>query len=551
MGALGDLPQARWGRPHPIRMNREHPSLVGGLVAAAVLAALVWRAMANPASGSESRIVSTGTALPGLAADDRRYALIVAVEDYDDASLPPVPGASGGAEHLHDALVTHAGFQPGHVRRVDGSGPASAAPTRSNVLRALHETIAGIPDDGRALLLIAFSGRGAAAGGRAYLLPRDAVANGGDALLAATAIDFDADVRRPIAARRLEQVVLLLDSTLAPGAGGGAAGTALSDAFVAATAPAALGGAAAAVVHATSPGAVSYVDPAARRPLFTAALVDGIRGGAARTTDGWITLGSLLRYVRETVPQRARGIAPAHRQEPRVEALGIDPHEVRFARVVPGEASTSADLRCSLRDDAAGAYAFEVDAAPRAGATVKSIHVVTGGALRAPLSAPVRLDARRAWPVRRASRGRPLLAVARTSIGECAAYVEGDRAGEPVYAVRWQAVNAEGVPYREVFRHATENRRGRTDVVAAGSDALRDKGGRITRVEYSCEGAACGWSRHPDPSRGYAADVTLQSPSSFSWRRRWEGDPAFDVYTVHYELPVRACVEGCASNALN
>jgi uncharacterized caspase-like protein len=547
MGFLGDLPHVRWVSPHSIRMTREqHPSLVGGLVAAAALAVLVWRAMAGPASGSESRIVSVGTPVPGLAADDRRYALIVAVEDYDDKSLPSLEGARGGAEDLHDALVTHAGFRPDHIRRVDGSGPEAAVPTRSNVLRALHELLARVPDDGRAMVLFAFTGRGAAAGGNAYLLPRDAIAHAGDALLASTAIDFDADVRRRFTARGLDQAVLLLDSTLADPARG--VGATLSPAFVAATSRTGRTDAAVTVLHATAPGAASYLDPSARRPLFTAALVDGIRGAAARTTDGWVTLGSLLRYVQETVPLRARALRAT--QAPTADVKGIDPHEIRFARVAAPSVSTSADLRCGLRGDAGGAFAFDVDAVSRADATVESVKVVTGGALRAPFAAPIRLDARRSWAVRRTG-GRPLLAVARTSIGECAAYVEPAPAGGPVYAVRWHSVNAEGVPYREVFKHATENRRGRTDVVATGRDALRDRAGRITRIEYSCEGAACGWSRHPDASRGYEADVTVQAPASFSWRRRWEGEPAIDVYTVHYEMPARVCASGCASNTLD
>jgi hypothetical protein len=37
----------------------------------------------------------------------------------------------------------------------------------------------------------------------------------------------------------------------------------------------------------------------------------------------------------------------------------------------------------------------------------------------------------------------------------------------------------------------------------------------------------------------------LDPPNAFSWRRRWEGDPAMDTYTAFYEMPVRVCVENC------
>ena len=544
MGALGDLPQVRWVSPHSIRSAREQgASVVGGLVMAAALALLVWRAMADAASGSESRTVSMGAALPGLSADDKRFALIVAVDRYDDASLPSHPGVRRDAEELHDALTSQAGFPPSHVRRIDGSGPEAVAPTRSNVLRALHDLLSRVPPDGNALFLVAFSGRGAMAGGRPILLPRDAVAQSGDTLLASTALDFERDVMDPLRARGVGHVVLLVDSTL--GLPGRDAPT-LSPAFLHAVG----GGAAKAVaLHATSSGGASYVEPKAQRSLFLQAIADGLRGGAGRTSDGWITLGALLTYVQQIVPERARAIDPGLRQQPALQVTGMLPHEIRFARAAPPAASSARGLRCGLnRTASAGEYVFDVASADesRAAAKVESVRVVSGGALAVPFALPAASTSPQRWPVRRTAPEQPLLAVARTSMGQCAAYVEPARPSAPVHEVRWQSRNAEGIEYKEVFRHPTENRHGRTDVIAAGVDRLRDAGGRITRVEYSCEGAACGWSYHPDVSRGYAADVTIgASASAFSWRRRWDGDPAMDVYTAYYELPVRTCVSGC------
>jgi hypothetical protein len=172
--------------------------------------------------------------------------------------------------------------------------------------------------------------------------------------------------------------------------------------------------------------------------------------------------------------------------------------------------------------------------------------VVNGGLLGTPFGRPVPLTGPREWPIKRTAATAPLLAIAQTTIGQCAAYVAAAPVQSPAYRVRWQAANAEGMPYKEVFKHPTENRQGRTDVVAAGTDTLRDHEGRITRVEYSCEGATCGWSYHPDPAQGYAGDVTIRdAANAFSWRRRWDGDPAMDTYTAYYEMPVRVCVSGC------
>jgi hypothetical protein len=419
------------------------------------------------------------------------------------------------------------------VRRIDGSGPAAAAPTRSNILRALHELAADAPADGNALVLVAFAGRGAVVGGRPVLLPRDAAAGSAEALLAATALDFERDVMAAFRARGIGHVVLMIDSTLGLPTG---EAPRLEPAFLHAV----RGAGATAALHATSAGGASYVDPSARRSLFLEAVADGIRGAAGRTSDGWITLGSLLTYVQQSVPERARAIDPGLRQQPALHVQGMLPHEIRFARAAPRAASSARGLRCALVPKAAGEYTFDV--AAEAAVAVDSVRVVTGGMLGAPFARPSDLAPRR-WGVRRTAPERPLLAVARTSIGQCSAYVEPARA-KPVHEVRWQARNAEGVEYKEVFRHPTQDRRGRTDAVASGIDRLRDADGRITRVEYSCEGAACGWSYHPDAARGYSGDVTV-GKSSFSWRRRWDGEPAMDVYTAYYERPVPTCVSGC------
>src|SRR5688572_14258120 len=149
MGAFGDLPHGRWVRDQNPGFRIAPPqrsSLVGGVILAGLLALLLWRAMSEIANGSDTRGVSVGTPVPGLGASDRRYALIVAVGEYDDPSLPSVEGPSRDAEELLGALTTHAGFSPVNVQRVDGSGPDAMIPTRANVLRALHDLLARLPD---------------------------------------------------------------------------------------------------------------------------------------------------------------------------------------------------------------------------------------------------------------------------------------------------------------------------------------------------------------------------------------------------------------------
>jgi len=551
MGAFGDLPHGRWVRDHNpgnrIAPERRSP-LIGSLILAGSLVLLLWRAVSEIASGSDARGISVGTPVPGVSAGDRRYALIVSVGKYDDPSLPSLAGPDRSAEEVHHALTTHARFPSANIRRVDGSGPDAMIASRANVLGALHELLAAIPADGNALLLVSFTGQGATAGGKAYLLPQDAIAHNGDHLLASTAIDFEADIRQRLVERGVRQLVLLVDSTSGEP---GSAPRPLTDAFVKATKVEAQPPLeAVAIVHATSSGSISYVDRAGHRSLFMQAVVDGVQGGALSAPDGWITLGALLRFVQETVPGRAARIHASFRQEPLVMASGVRPDEIRFARVADRTASSAPGLRCGLRapeSASEGLYVFDVATSADSGVptAVEAVHVVNGGLIGTPFGRPVALSSPREWPIRRASAASPLLAIARTSVGECAAYVEAAAARSPSYRVRWQPINAEGLPYREVFKHATENRHGRTDVVAAGTDRLQDRKGRITRVEYSCEGATCGWSRHPDGAH-FAGDVTVQDPpNAFSWRRRWEGDPAIDTYTAFYEMPVRVCALNC------
>ena len=339
--------------------------------------------MSEIANGSDARVVSLGDPVPGLAANDRRYALIVAVEKYDDASLPSLEGPSRDAEELHDALMTHAGFPPANIRRVDGSGPDAMIPTRNNVLRAFHELLAEIPEDGNAMLLVAFTGHGLSADGKAYLLPKDAITRGGAALLASTSIDFDVDIKQRLVARRMKQLVLLVDSTAGESSSSAAARRLTADFVQAVKVEARPPMEAVAVVHATSVGSGSYSDPAAKRSVFTRAFVEGVGGAASRAPDGWITLGSLLRYVQQTVPEQAKRLDASFRQEPTVTIDGFLPNEIRFARVAARTASSSGDLRCALRagSSAGDLYVFDVaaTAGPRTATAVEAVHVGNAG----------------------------------------------------------------------------------------------------------------------------------------------------------------------------
>ena len=290
-------------------------------------------------------------AFPGLAANDRRYALIVAVDRYDDASLPSSPGPSRDAEELHGALMTHAGFPPANIRRVDGSGPDAMVPTRSNVLRAFHELLAAIPDDGNAMLLVAFTGHGSSADGKAYLLPRDAITRGGRV---AAGEHVDRLRRRHQAAPAWpggsKQLVLLVDSTL-----GGSTSSAAARRAERRLRPGGDGrGAAAPGSRGRRPCHLGRVALVRRSRRAAVALHPRLRGGRARRGRPGPRRMDHARVAaratsRQIVPERARRIDASFRQEPTVAVDGFFPNEIRFARVAARTASSSGDLRCALR----------------------------------------------------------------------------------------------------------------------------------------------------------------------------------------------------------
>jgi hypothetical protein len=102
---------------------------------------------------------------------------------------------------------------------------------------------------------------------------------------------------------------------------------------------------------------------------------------------------------------------------------------------------------------------------------------------------------------------------------------------------RWVRADDSGHPSFQVFTIQTYNRHNRSDIVATGSFTLSAVDGRIYNVEYSCQGY---------PNGGYAPSVQLGGDGrSFTWFRKWDGDPAIESYKADYEVEKRICVKNC------
>ena len=117
-------------------------------------------------------------------------------------------------------------------------------------------------------------------------------------------------------------------------------------------------------------------------------------------------------------------------------------------------------------------------------------------------------------------------------------------ASAPVYETRWERADQNGQPFSQSFPVTTQNRHGRSDIIASGSFTLGAPDSRIYTVQYACAGYPCGWSYNPNG--GYGPSVLISPDGhSFQWFRRWDGDPAQETYTALYEVARRVCVSHC------
>jgi hypothetical protein len=107
----------------------------------------------------------------------------------------------------------------------------------------------------------------------------------------------------------------------------------------------------------------------------------------------------------------------------------------------------------------------------------------------------------------------------------------------------WHSTDETGVPYVEIFTHATEymhNVRG--GKLASGTYTLtKHPSGKISSIEFRCEPVghpdACAFNYHQKPEGGYKIDVTINPDKrSFVWRRRWASHVCNEYYTVYYEV---------------
>jgi hypothetical protein len=237
-----------------------------------------------------------------LPSSDRRWALVVGVDQYQDKQITPLMGAAADAHALADALVKYAGFDPAHVIELATDLPPERQPTKGNILVRLSNISSQVPKDG--LLLFSFAGHGIERGGQAFLLSSDAKVSNDIRVVQETAVSAGS-IKQWIRDMGIKQVLMLLDACRNdPMAGRSDTPNLMAEsvrkaftfdlqnhdveAF--------------ATLYATRVGERAYLYAEKGHGYFTWALLQGLQGAAANAA-GEVTLGNLERYVQDTVPK--------------------------------------------------------------------------------------------------------------------------------------------------------------------------------------------------------------------------------------------------------
>ena len=275
--------------------------------------------------------IRPGEKIAALPGSEKRWALIIGIDGYEDPQINKLEAASNDANALAAALISHGGFPRNQVTILTSDGPPRNRPSRGNILRKLSNLQGVVPAEG--LLVVAFAGHGIERSGRAYLLPSDAQMSENLALLEETAINVDV-IKTWIRHTGVGQVLMIIDACRNdPIAGRGDEENVLTEAYtrgfsfdlrnkdVSAFA----------TLYATDIGHRAYEDSEKKQGYFTSALVEGLKGGAANE-NGEVTLGRLVSYLEETVPKQiSRDLGKDKKQRPFAVIEGYKADELVIA----------------------------------------------------------------------------------------------------------------------------------------------------------------------------------------------------------------------------
>ncbi len=289
--------------------------------------------------------VEAVTSLPPV---EKRWALLIGVDRYDDQQLSGLDGASNDAKALARTLVDRAGFREEQIVILGSDQPVPRKPTRSEILFRLGNLLKQVPKDG--LFLLSFSGHGMERGGHAFLLPSDARLSDDPEILGQVSLDV-ASLRGIIARQGIQQAIVLLDACRNDPGGRADSPNPLTESYVrgfnfdlANREVQAF-----ATLYSTAVGDRAWEYKEKRQGYFSWAITEALKGKAANEF-GQVTLASLIRFVQDSVPRQvALDLGPSKRQRPFAQVEGYRAEDLVLG-VLPRPQVTAASV---LTDDEA------------------------------------------------------------------------------------------------------------------------------------------------------------------------------------------------------
>jgi len=241
--------------------------------------------------------------------EGKRFAVVIGIGNYQNASIPDLAYAAVDAQSIYDLLTdpSRGGYSKENVKLLLGREA-----TRRNIVAAIGSWLfrrVG-PDDE---VFVYYAGHGAVESDRTgteadglakYLVPADAVPQE----LFVTGIS-NGELARMFQALKTKRFVFFLDSCYSAGttglgraltATGFRAGSLSSDLY------GNLAGSGQAIVAAAKPNQVALELPEFSHGLFTKFVLDGLQGRADANGDGLVTLLELYPYLSKEVPRVAR-----------------------------------------------------------------------------------------------------------------------------------------------------------------------------------------------------------------------------------------------------
>lgn len=259
-----------------------------------------------------------------LPAKEKRWALIIGVDTYQK-DISPLYGTVNDAKALRDVLIKYAGFTNERIiLMTTDSNDSDLIPTKGNIIDQLEKLSRVVPEDG--LILFSFSGHGVSIGSDAFIVPADGRIYQSADYMRERAIDV-LRIKRAIQNTKVKQVIMFLDAcrnnpVRAKGDVDNNLTPAYAKGFSFETRNQNIE--AYATLYATSFGdrAYEFLNKKTNkyRGYFSYAIEEGFKGSAANEK-GEVTLGSLIRYIGDTVKERVR-INENQRQIPYLDIGG-------------------------------------------------------------------------------------------------------------------------------------------------------------------------------------------------------------------------------------